>query len=270
MTTTAAVSYLFVPGNRPERFDKACAAGADVVIIDLEDAVPPEEKDAARAAIANWLDQSKPVALRINSADSSWFEADLALCAHAGVSAVVLPKAATVEELARVRAAGAKSLLPLIESAAGFAHAAALASAPGVERLLFGSIDFCVDLGIEAEDRELDYFRSQLVLVSRLAGIASPVDGVTTAIEDSSLLHSESLRGKRFGFGGKLCIHPKQLAGVHTAYLPQPEEVSWAQRVLAAADAAKGAAVAVDGKMVDRPVIMKAERIMRQASRPAR
>lgn len=267
MTAITAVSYLFVPGNRPERFDKACAAGADVVIVDLEDAVPLSEKDHARAAVAAWLAPGKSVALRINSADTPWHAADLALCGLPGVVAVVVPKAGSAAELARVSAAGAQALLPLIETAAGFAKVSELAGAPQVLRLLFGSIDFSVDLGIGGDDRELDYFRSQLVLASRLAGIAAPVDGVTTAIDDEAVLRHDTLRGKRFGFGAKLCIHPRQVAGVHAAYLPDAEEVSWAQRVLDAAASANGAAVAVDGKMVDRPVIVKAGLIMEQAAR---
>jgi len=267
MTAFTPVSYLFVPGNRPERFDKACAAGADVVIIDLEDAVPLSEKDSARAAVAAWLLPGKSVALRINSADTSWHAADLALCALPGVAAVVLPKAGSVAELARVTAAGAPALLPLIESAAGFANVNALAGAPHVLRLLFGSIDFSVDLGIGGDDRELDYFRSQLVLASRLAGIAAPVDGVTTALDDDAVLRHDTLRGKRFGFGAKLCIHPRQLAGVHAAYMPNADEVAWAQRVLDAATRTNGAAVAVDGKMVDRPVMVKAGLILQQAAR---
>ena len=268
MQAATAVSYLFVPGNRPERFDKAYAAGADVVIIDLEDAVPPTEKEAARTAVAAWCDASKPIALRINSADSEWFAHDLQLCAHAGVAAVILPKAAHLSEIAQVMQAGAKKVLPLIESAIGISHAFSLAAAQGVERLLFGSIDFSVDMDITGDDRELDYFRSQLVLASRLAGIAAPIDGVTTAIDDVAVLHAETLRGKRFGFGGKLCIHPKQLATVHAAYMPTSEEVSWAHRVLDVATNANGAAVAVDGKMVDKPVIIKAQRIAQLALRP--
>lgn len=261
------VSYLFVPGNRPERFVKALAAGADQVILDLEDAVPPADKAVAREAVRAAFDPEFPVAVRINSADSEWFEQDLALCGLPGVAAVVLPKAAQVADIIRLRAAGARSVLALIESAEGIANAVALASADGVERLMFGSIDFSVDLGIESEGLELDYFRLQLVLASRLGGIASPIDGVTTAIEDAALLHAEALRGRRLGFGGKLCIHPKQLAVVHDAYLPTAEQVQWAIRVLDAAKAANGAAVAVDGKMVDRPVMLKAERLLQAASR---
>jgi citrate lyase subunit beta/citryl-CoA lyase len=271
MSTISAVpvSYLFVPGSRPERFDKALAAGADVVIIDLEDAVSPLDKDSARASVAAWLSAEKPICLRINTADTEWFAADLALCAHPGVAAVMLPKAAQVADIERLRQAGAQRVLLLIESAQGFMNLSALAAADGVERLAFGSIDFAVDLGIEGDDRELDYFRSQLVLASRVGGIAPPIDGVTTAIDDTTVLASETLRGKRFGFGGKLCIHPAQLAVVHSSYFPQASEVAWAERVLAAAAASQGAAVAVDGKMVDRPVILKAERIVARAGRAA-
>ncbi len=261
------ISYLFVPGSRPERFDKAMAAGADVVIIDLEDAVSPVDKDSARASVSAWLSAEKPICLRINPPDTVWFAADLALCAHPGVAAVMLPKAAQVADILRLREAGARRVLPLIESAQGFVNLSALAAAEGVERLAFGSIDFAVDLGIEGDDRELDYFRSQLVLASRVAGIAPPIDGVTTAIDDTAVLASETLRGKRFGFGAKLCIHPAQLAVVHASYLPAASEVAWAERVLAAAASSQGAAVAVDGKMVDRPVILKAEQILVRAGR---
>lgn len=261
------VSYLFVPGSRPERFDKATAAGADVVIIDLEDAVAPTDKDSARAAVAAWLSAERSVCLRINSPDTAWFAADLALCAQAGVVAVMLPKASSAADISMLRHAGARRVLPLIESAQGFMNLDELAAAEGVERLAFGSIDFSVDLGIEGDDRELDYFRSRLVLASRMAGIASPIDGVTTAIGDAAVLESETLRGKRFGFGAKLCIHPAQLPIVHASYLPQAADIAWAERVLAAATHSQGAAVAVDGKMVDRPVILKAERILAQASR---
>lgn len=267
----APVSYLFVPGNRPERFDKALAAGPDCVILDLEDAVPPSEKALARSAVMDWLSAqasaSRPVAVRINSGDSPWFTDDLAMCALPGVSAVVVPKAADPGDIDRVVSSGASSVLALIESAQGIAHAPMIAGMNGVDRLMFGHIDFSVDLGIEGDERELDYFRSQLVLASRLAGIAAPVDGVTTALDDEAVLRAETLRGKRFGFGGKLCIHPKQLATIHAAFMPAEDELAWAQRVLNAANAANGAAVAVDGKMVDLPVMIKAERILQQATR---
>jgi len=262
-----ARSYLFVPGNRPERFDKACAAGADAVIIDLEDAVPPADKDSARSAIADWLSPGREVLIRINSADTAWHMDDLSLCGKPGVTGIVLPKAERPEHIERVMAQGAKAVLPLIETAQGFADAGALSKLAGVQRLMFGSIDFQLDMGIDGEGEELLYFRSQLVLLSRLAGIQAPVDGVTVAIDDVDQLRADTLRARRLGFGGKLCIHPRQLAPVSDAFAPGPEEITWAQRVLEAASRANGAAVALDGKMVDLPVIRKAQDIAAEAAR---
>ena len=145
------------------------------------------------------------------------------------------------------------------------ADALVLARAPRVERLAFGSLDFQLDLGIEGDDDELLSFRSQLVLTSRLAGIAAPIDGVTTSIGDSDRLRAETTRARRLGFGAKLCIHPGQVAIVNAAFAPRDEEIAWAKRVLEAARASEGAAVKVDGKMVDRPVILRAEAIVREA-----
>jgi citrate lyase subunit beta/citryl-CoA lyase len=263
-------SYLFVPGNRPERFDKACAAGADAVIIDLEDAVPAAQKAAARNAVAAWLAPAKPVLLRINSTDSEWFGDDLELCKQPGVAGIVLPKAEFPEQLQQLATAcPALALLPLIETAQGFYNALPLARCLGVQRLLFGSIDFQLDLGIEGDDDALLYFRSQLVGLSRLAGIQAPVDGVTTALDDPAQLQSDTQRARLLGFGAKLCIHPAQIAAVNLHFSPSREEQAWAERVLAAAEAAQGAAVALDGKMIDRPVILRAQKITVQASRIA-
>lgn len=262
-----ARSYLFVPGNRAERFDKACAAGADAVIVDLEDAVPPAEKDAARAALAAWLAPESAVLVRINGADTRWFNDDLALCRMPGVAGIVLPKAEQVADLRLLERAGAADIYPLIESALGFDNARALAEAPGVRRLMFGSIDFKLDLGIEGDDDALLFFRSQLVLASRLANVQPPVDGVSTAIDDGEELRRDTCRARRLGFGGKLCIHPKQVASVNRHFSPGDDEVAWARRILEASAASGGGAVAVDGKMVDRPVILRAQRIADEAER---
>jgi citrate lyase subunit beta / citryl-CoA lyase len=258
-------SLLFVPGHRADRFDKALAAGASAVIIDLEDAVAPSDKDAARAALAAWLRPGHAVIVRINSADTPWFELDLQLCGAPGVAGVMLPKAESPDTLAAVRAAGARGLLPLVESAAGMANLDAIARASGVWRLAFGSIDLQVDLGLkDATEDELLPFRLQLVLASRLAGIGAPVDGVSTAIDDADRLQQDVARARRLGFAGKLCIHPKQVAPVNAGMAPSAAERAWAQRVLAAAAASGGAAVAVDGKMVDKPVLLRAEAILRE------
>ncbi len=158
------------------------------------------------------------------------------------------------------------ALLPLIETAAAFDDLKALARTPKVTRLMFGTIDFQVDTGIKGDGDELIYFRSQLTLASRIAGIAAPVDGVTTAIDDAELLRQDTIRARNLGFRGKLCIHPKQLAPVHAAFLPAPEELDWAQRVTSAVRESDGSAISVDGKMVDAPVIAKAKDILNNSS----
>ena len=266
-----ARSYLFGPGDRPDRFDKALAAGADAVIVDLEDAVPPARKSVAHAAIANWLLPEKAIVLRINADTSEWFREDLHLASAPGVAGIILPKAERIDPaLQAICNDTGKFLLPLIETARGFANARAIASAPGVQRLLFGTLDFQMDLGIDGEGEELAYFRSEMVLISRLAEIQPPVDGPCTALEDAAQLTADTQRAKRMGFGGKLCIHPKQVAPVNAAFAPTADELSWARRVVAAAAASKGAAVALDGRMVDRPVILKAEQIVREAARRGR
>ena len=129
----------------------------------------------------------------------------------------------------------------------------------------FGSLDFQVDLGIEGDDEELLFFRSQLVWQSRLAGLPAPIDGVATAIDDKALVQAQALHSRRLGFGARLCIHPRQLAPVHEAFTPGAAERTWATRVLAALEASGGAAVAVDGRMVDRPVWLQAQRIANAA-----
>ena len=271
MTAPQHHSVLFVPGNRPDRFDKALAAGASAVIIDLEDAVAPADKITARAAVAAWLRPQHAVILRINSADTPWFQGDLALCGAPGVAAVMCPKAESADTLATITAAGAPALLPLVESAAGLANLAALAAAPGVWRLAFGSIDLQVDLGMkDASEDELLPFRLQLLLASRLAGIAAPLDGVSTAIDDEARLQHDVQRARRLGFGGKLCIHPRQLAAVNAGMAPSSEELVWARRVLDAAGNANGAAVAVDGKMVDKPVLLRAQALLNEAAGAAK
>jgi citrate lyase subunit beta/citryl-CoA lyase len=269
MNAALARSFLFVPGNRPDRFDKACAAGADAVIVDLEDAVPPADKLAARDALASWLSPAHPVLVRINSADSEWFRSDLALCGLPGVAGIVVPKAERAQDLAEVVTAGAAAILPLIESAQGLWNGIELARSPCVQRLLFGAIDFSFNLGIREGYEPLLYFRSQLVLVSRVAGIAAPVDGVTVALDNAAALREDTARARALGFGGKLCIHPKQVAAVNAGFAHGAADLAWAARVVAAAAGSNGAAVALDGNMVDRPVILIAQQMLGDAARRA-
>jgi len=258
-------SYLFVPGNRPERFDKALAAGAHRVIIDLEDAVPLDGKNDARAAVAAWLSSEHRVTVRINGTGTPWFEDDLGLCVSDGVEAIVLPKAEDASVIAGIRhvTGDRVAVLPLIETARGLWNALDVARAPGVERLMFGSLDYQLDLNIVEE--ELLHARAQLVLVSRVAELVPPVDAVTASFDDTAMVRRDAARARGMGFGGKLCIHPRQVTEVNAAFRPTQDEIAWAQRVIAADAASPGAAVAVDGKMVDRPVLLKAQTILIEA-----
>lgn len=256
-----AASYLFVPGNRPERYQKACATNAGAVIIDLEDAVAAADKTAARDMVARWLTPQVPVLVRINAAETEWFEDDIAMCIAGGAAGVVLPKAEGSSQIEAIcsRARGAMAVLPMIESARGFWHVVALAGSAGVQRLMFGSIDFQLDLGIDSDDSdELLHFRSQLVLASRIAGLAQPVDGVTTAIHDAQRLQDDAMRARRLGFGAKCCIHPNQVDIVNRCFAPSAQQVAWARKVIEAMGHANGAAASVDGQMVDKPVYARA------------
>lgn len=264
-------SYLFVPGNRPDRFAAASDAGADIVLIDLEDAVAPAGKLAARQAAAEWLGASRPAYLRINGFDTEWFRGDVSLLGLPGLQGVMVAKAEDTDALDAIyrTTSSAVPIIPLIESARGLWNVMALASAPGVIRLAFGAIDFQLDLGIDGEREELLMARSQLVLASRVAGLLPPVDGVTMALDDAEALAWDIAYARRLGFGGKLCVHPRQVAAINDGFLPSAAEVEWARRVVAAAAEAGDNACRLDGKLVDRPVIDRARAILRTATNGA-
>lgn len=181
-------------------------AGADAVIVDLEDAVAPTMKTEAREALVRSLPDASAVFVRVNSVDTPWFEEDLKLCAAIRVQGLVLPKAERADDIKYVteRLGAGVTILPLIETARGYADIATLCSASQVQRLMFGSIDFQLDLGISGESDELLFFRSGIVLASRLAAIQPPVDGVTVEVDDAERVREDTLRSKRLGFGGKL------------------------------------------------------------------
>ncbi|MFS8200763.1 HpcH/HpaI aldolase/citrate lyase family protein [Streptomyces sp. CWNU-52B] len=265
-----ARSVLFVPGSRPDRYAKATAVGADLVVVDLEDAVGPGDKATARASAFGWPGLPG-VAVRINAVGTDWYEADLAavLAAHAdgaGPAAVLLPKADadTTATAAGALPAGT-ALLPLVESARGVRDVDRIAACEGVVRLVFGSVDYAHDIAATprppAED-ELLYARSALVNASRAAGLAAPVDGVTLALDDAELTERETRRGRDLGFGGKLCLHPRQLPGVHRAFLPTEAEIAWARRATEAVRRSDGGAVRLDGEIMDKPRLQQAMRIL--------
>lgn len=266
-----AQTYLFVPGNRPERIAKALASGADRVIIDLEDAVPPADKVAARhavAAVLGGLPSLDAVLLRINDASTAWYADDLAMAASHQVSCVMLPQCESplqVVAVLHVLQAGNPDarVLPLIESARGVLAAAAIAAAPGVERLAFGTLDYMAELDIEPGPA-LDFAAIQLTLAACAAGLPSVIAGVTPAL-DAAQVQADMRHAKSLGLGAKMCIHPQQVQAVQAALRPEAAELDWARRVQAASAAAGGAAVQLDGQMIDRPVLLKAERLLARA-----
>jgi citrate lyase subunit beta/citryl-CoA lyase len=260
----SARSFLFVPGNRPERFAKALQSGADAVIVDLEDGVPVQAKLEARAAVAGWLSPEHPVYVRVNGHGSEWHDEDVrAIARAAGLRGLVLPKAQDPRPVAELAAhlTGATSLLPFIESAQGLWNALEIARSPRVERLAFGHHDFQRDLGIDGENEEILFARSRLVFMSRLAGVGAPVDGITAALDDEARLRADVDRARRLGFAGKLCIHPKQVELVNKGFLPSEKDVEWAKQIMAATEAG-GGAVRVGAEMVDAPVVARARQIL--------
>lgn len=265
-----ARSFLFVPGDRPERFSKALSSGADIVVIDLEDAVAGPNKGGARDNVRAFeagtsLDR---VIVRINATTTDHFELDLEACIAGGVRGVMLAKTECREDLNRVaRQANDMRVVALVESARGLDHCATIAGHDSVVRLAFGSIDFRLDLGIPEDGVGLAAARSELVLRSRLASIAGPIEGVTTSWKDGNQLLSDIATARAFGFAAKLAIHPAQVEAINFGFAPSEAEVKWAKRILSAVQDAGGVvgAVALDGEMIDRPVILRAEGILERA-----
>lgn len=269
-----ACTFLFAPGHKPERFEKALNSGADAVILDLEDAVPLADKAAARDAIAHaWQGwsaaQRARVLVRINALTTDDAQDDLSwLPSLDGLGAVMVPKAQSAAELDRVVQAGGAQLplIPLIETAQGLFALHEVAHAPQVLRLALGHLDLQADLGMacDADEAELGPVRLNLVMASRLANLPPPIDGVSTSTQDMALVLRDAARSRRFGFFAKLCIHPAQLAPVREAFTPTATQQDWARRVLAAEATAGGGAFSVDGKMVDPPVLKLAHQILFQ------
>jgi citrate lyase subunit beta/citryl-CoA lyase len=262
----AARTLLFVPGHRPDRFDKAASCGADLVIIDLEDAVAAEAKDHARQSAASWLRSGNLAVVRINPPGTPWFEADLRTAVEHGCP-VMVPKAddpVILTEIATLTR-GLCALIPLIETAAGVERAHEVCALPGVVRAAFGNVDLATELGVAHDDHlALTFARSRLVLASAAVGVAPPVDGVTTAIRDTEALVTDVAHARRLGFHGKLCIHPAQLPVVTEGFAPSEEELHWARAVVEA-----GASVsAVDGQMIDKPVLERARRLLAMPHQP--
>lgn len=284
-------SMLFVPGDRPERFAKAVASGADAVIFDLEDAVVPERRPTAREEITRYLEGAErriPLWVRINPVESADALADIAAVLAGRPDGIMLPKARDGADVHRAShwiesleanfglAAGSVGLIPLVtESAGAVLNAVSFTKLPErVRGLTWGAEDLAADvgaLGNRTPEGEFEftyaYARSMCLLAAAAAGVAA-IDTVDTEIRDTVAIERRARDSRRQGFVGKMAIHPAQVAPIHAAFSPSAAEVEWAERVLAAFRAAPGqGALSLDGRMLDKPHIRQAERILAATSR---
>jgi len=271
--TTRRRSWLFTPATKADRFDRAAEAGADVLIIDLEDAVAPADKAGARTAALDWL--AKPAdgrigrALRVNAPTTAFGLEDLLALvrSEARPDVVVIPKTESPDVLRLVDglltdAGKPTRLVALVESARGIANADAIAQAtPRLEALFFGAADLAADLGAEVAWEPLLGARSRVVVAAAQAGVAV-IDSPFFSITDEDGLAAEVRAAVRMGFTAKAAIHPKQVAAINDALTPTPDQVTQARRILA--ENAKGVGV-VDGRMIDEAVARKARRVLAAA-----
>lgn len=260
-------SALFVPGSRPERFSKALASKADVVIVDFEDAVEEHLKEEAHSHLSEFLtlNPSASVVVRINAADHRMHRRDVHFCsAQQGVAAVLLPKAESAKQVLAV-AESDKPIWPLIESVQGLSKLEEISKTVSVQRLTFGALDLALDLGIRAGSqaayRIFDQVRYQLLVNTSVNKLEQPLDTVFPHIADLEGLRRFAQDARDLGFTGMLAIHPNQVEMINQVFTPSEEELQWAKRVLEAAQEAPGA-FRLDGKMIDAPVIADAARIL--------
>lgn len=257
-------SLLFVPATSLDRVEKAFARGADAVVVDLEDAVPPEDKAAGRDAVAG-MPTCDDVWVRCNDVRSDELADDLAALRELRwLAGIVLPKAESGDDV-RAVAAGAPEMpvLALVESAVGLLAAERLAAA-GASRLALGPVDYCRDLGVPlgGDEEVLAYPRSVLAVASRAAGLPGPVDGPVTALDDPVAVQASAQRARALGCAGKLCIHPDQVGPVNATFSPSAAEREWAAGVVAAAATAGTGSFRHGGEMVDAPVVSRARDIL--------
>lgn len=236
-------------------------------MLDLEDAVAAQDKDAARAAVDQYLSTGVEVLVRVNGTDTTWCVEDLQMLARRRCG-VMIPKAHSASQLQDVVESLGPGipLVALIETAAGVSATAEICGVGPVVRAAFGSIDLGAELGVDPEVQPaLHYARSAVVLGSAAAGLSAPLDGVTTDLSDDGPLTADVAHAAGLGFTGKLCIHPRQVGVVNALFSPSLEQVEWARKVTAGTE--NGKACVIDGKMVDKPVVDRARRILLQANR---
>jgi citrate lyase subunit beta/citryl-CoA lyase len=266
------VTGLYVPGDRPDRFDKAVATGAQLVIFDLEDAVAPGRKDEARRHVLDWLASDAPKPPKLEVRVSS--DADLATIGQArpdGVG-IRLPKVETPDEVDDALAAldYAPPIAALVETAAGVEALSAIAAHPGVHTVSLGEADLASDLGT-ADEQALDWARLRLVYAARAHGKPAPMMSVYPDIRDLDGLAASTRRGRALGFLGRTAIHPSQVPVIAAAFAPSDDEVAWADEVLAATAEGGVVTLAASGEMADPAMRARAERIreLAAATRPS-
>ena len=272
-TLQTARSFLFAPGSEERKLGRALESGADAVVADLEDAVAPAEKGSARdRATRIMAGAADPVRLvRVNGAGTEWHDADVAAVAGAALDGVVVPKATA----AAVRAVGDRLDLPIVaivETAGGLREAFAIASDPRVVVLLLGAVDLGLALGLEPRDdaQEILFARSSLVVDSAAAGLRGPVDRVWLDVRDLDGLARDCEVGRSLGFRGKALVHPDQVAPTHEAFAPSQSELRRAREIVAAYERAVGegrGVVALDGEMIDVPVVERARELLSDEKR---
>lgn len=259
------ITPLFVPATRPERFAKAASSGADAIIIDLEDAVPADQQDVARANLAGISGIAVPAFVRVNAIGTPWFEADLDALVAIGCKVVCLPKAETPELIDHIVSLLGPdvAILAQIETARGLRDCAPIISHPNVLQLAFGPADFILDMRTSASAALTSHVLCALAISSRAAGKDLPLDGPAFAINDMDALERECSSAAASGGGGKLCIHPSQIEVVRRSFSPKQSELDWAHRVIAADQG--GAAQLVDGQMIDAPIVERARWLINRA-----
>jgi citrate lyase subunit beta / citryl-CoA lyase len=269
-TSGLAKAFLFVPANRPERFIKALETGAHI-LVDLEDAVGLIDKPAARQSIIQNLVPlfekfGDRILLRMNSLSTDQASLDLDLIKTLPLKALIHPKTESSEQLDLISTylSSDSYIIPMIESAKGIDQLRSIASHPKTIRLTLGNIDLQADLGLRCDstESELQGLRFQMTVLSRLFDLAPPIDGVTVDLQNEAQLLVDLQRARGIGFLGKLCLHPKQIPTTLQFFQPSQDEVLRAQSIVEAFEKAQGGAVQLDGKMIDRPVFLLAQRLL--------
>ena len=270
-------SLLFVPGSDERKLVKALASDADAVAADFEDAVAPGEKEAARALVHDVFAATAATAgtaplrlVRVNGVDTAFHAGDIAAVAAIGPDAIILPKASP--DAVDALGADGPPVVAIVETAQGVRLAYEIATRPRVVALQIGAVDLGAEVGLEPrrDGLELVYVRSKVVLDSVAAGLRSPFDVVHLDVEAGTALEEECLLARSLGFRGKACIHPSQVPVVNRAFMPSESELARARKVLAAYEAAAAegrGAVALDGAMIDLPVVERARRLLAETER---